>query len=307
MITDLSPAGVESVTGGGTLSILVFDALGAPVPQATVTIVSSDVSPAVNLIAQTNDNGLVFLPGALACSGCYEVSITKSGFSSDKTYSTAEIANPTNPHATVIVGELTELLFSIDRTSTVNFVTQNYDAGSFTPLANQELLIQGNKTLGTNAFDEPVYKYEDTITTDANGSATLEGVEWGVYEITLPSEVDRNIAVATPLLPFTVDPNTTPTAQIGLAANNNPGLTVIITDSADAPIPLATAVLSNGVDYEETLETGESTEADFGQVYFTDIVPADYTLTLTATGYLDDIRTVTISGHTTETVILNQP
>ena len=98
LITDIAP-NLDDVDSGGTLNILVFNANGEPLPQAQVTIVASLISPPFNLTRNTDDDGKVSLPGAIPCIECYEITVTGEGYSTDKTYSTSEVANPTKPHA----------------------------------------------------------------------------------------------------------------------------------------------------------------------------------------------------------------
>ncbi|MDO8559509.1 MAG: carboxypeptidase regulatory-like domain-containing protein [bacterium] len=128
-LTIVAPKGVETNAGGGTLSILVFDAGGAGVPQADVTVVNSLVNPPVNLTVQTDASGRYLLPGAPASVNGYQVTATKAGFSTDKTCTTdpagagcsGAIGNPTptKPHVTVIAGQLTDISFAIDRLSSM--------------------------------------------------------------------------------------------------------------------------------------------------------------------------------------------
>jgi hypothetical protein len=80
LLTDIVPKGIETTAGGGTLSIIVFDASGAPVPQATVTIIANSVNPPVNITTQTSDNGRVIRPGMPICIACYEITVTKTSF-----------------------------------------------------------------------------------------------------------------------------------------------------------------------------------------------------------------------------------
>jgi len=82
LITDIAPKGLESAEGGGTLSVLVFNANAEPVGQAVVTIIANEVTPQINLSLLTNDSGRLFLPGAPACDACYQITATKDGYSS---------------------------------------------------------------------------------------------------------------------------------------------------------------------------------------------------------------------------------
>ena len=83
LVSDIAPQGVETTTGGGTLSILVFDANGNPVPQAQVHLVASTTSPPVDTSYYTSDLGRVTIPGAPTCDSCYQITVTKDGYSTD--------------------------------------------------------------------------------------------------------------------------------------------------------------------------------------------------------------------------------
>lgn len=132
-VTTVAPKGVESSAGGGTLSMLVYDANGTLVPQAGLTIVNPTVNPPVSLTAQTDNAGRYLLPGAPAAVNSYQISATKSGFSTDKTCAIDPAGNgcdaaqgnptPSKPHATVIAGSLTEISFAIDRFATMQVST----------------------------------------------------------------------------------------------------------------------------------------------------------------------------------------
>src|SRR3990170_1906045 len=119
LVSDIAPKGIESAANGGILSILVFDANAVPVPQADVEIVATATNPAIDLALKTNNNGRITLPGSPTCVACYFISVTKPGFSIDRTYSITEIANPNKPHVSSIDGQISEVSFAIDRLSTL--------------------------------------------------------------------------------------------------------------------------------------------------------------------------------------------
>lgn len=132
-VTSLTPRGIETNVGGGTLSLLVFDANGVPVPQATLTVTNPTLNPPINLTAETNDQGRYLLPGAPASINQYRITAAKTGYSTDLTCAidaagnacTAAEGNPTpaKPHATVVAGELTEVGLAIDRVATLVVTT----------------------------------------------------------------------------------------------------------------------------------------------------------------------------------------
>lgn len=124
-VSDIAPKGLESELGGGTLRITALNSLGLPVPQADVHIVNNSTAPVINLDVSTNDDGQVLLPGATSSVETYEVTVTKTGYSVDQTYSVDPVLLPTpiRPHLSVIEGEVTDASFSIDWVSQMHFTT----------------------------------------------------------------------------------------------------------------------------------------------------------------------------------------
>ncbi len=157
-LTDIVPNGIESGNGGGTLRITAINASGLPVPQANVHIENNLLNPAVNVDLLTNDNGQVILPGALASVEGYEVTVTKSGYSTDKTYATDPVNLPTpiKPHLTVVEGSVTDSTFSIDLLSSMDtfvFLTQNSEPGwwnsDYTSRRRITITNNSSKTIST--------------------------------------------------------------------------------------------------------------------------------------------------------------
>jgi type II secretory pathway pseudopilin PulG len=112
-VTRIAPKGMETLAAGGTLRINVFNTLAAPVSGATVRILRTG-SPSVDVSIDTGSAGSVAFPGTPPASG-YQVTVTKTGYSSAQTYS-ATVANPNpNPgHVTVVNKTTTTLSLSID-------------------------------------------------------------------------------------------------------------------------------------------------------------------------------------------------
>ncbi len=114
MVTTLTPRGVESVAGGGTLRINVFDALAQAVAGASVRVENASLIPPVDVTTFTNSQGVVLFPGASAGSS-YEVTVTKGGYSTDRTYDAdGTNPNPSPGHFTIAIGQTTTGSFAID-------------------------------------------------------------------------------------------------------------------------------------------------------------------------------------------------
>lgn len=304
LVTNIAPKGVEKATGGGTLSLLVFDSQGIPVPNAQVNIQSSGISPAVNYTLTTNDNGRIVLPGAPACVNCYRVTASKEGMSQDRTYSTSEVANPTKRDLTVVVGGLTEMSFTIDSLSTLNIQTYGSKESNFPPLGSQSLLVRGSKTIGTDTLDNPVYKYNQVLTTNSQGVLNLTGVEWDNYTLIQSTQSANIVAYSNPLSPVQLNAGQNIGASISLVPSTN-SLRVAFLDASRSAIASVTATLKQGQNPIATQTSGLSTEINFGQVFFDNLVNGAYTIDATASGFLDGSLNTNVAGATFVELILN--
>jgi hypothetical protein len=301
MITDTA---ADATAGGGLLSILAFNANADPVPQADVHILNTTVTPQIDLSLKTNDQGRVFLPGAPTCNTCYEITVTKDNYSTDKTYSTSQVANPNKPHATVVEGFITEVSFSIDATTTLHFASTMDRDNNFSPLGSKAFHLQGGKIIGTDGLGDSVYKYDEDLQTDGSASLTLENMEWDSYQLTLPTG-SWDLAGTNPLRPIIVFPAAELDVLFASSSHQTDTLLVAVTDASGSAIASASAQLTGPDSYDETLFTGENTVPDFGQAFFTPLTAADYSLKVTKIGYVPAINSVGVSGQTEYSVQLN--
>lgn len=149
LITDIAPKGIETETGGGTLMIWALNALGQAVAQASIHVVNEQVSPPIDVNYQTNDSGYFILAGAPTSTEAYEITVSKTGFSQDRTYGMEEVANPAKPHISVFERQLTEISFSIDWLSVFSIETRaresfDDDFGNYEKLSVYENIFIDN-------------------------------------------------------------------------------------------------------------------------------------------------------------------
>lgn len=303
--SDVAPKGVEKVTGGGTLSFLVFDSNGQPVPQANISILSSGLTPQINLNVTTADNGRIVLPGAPACTKCYRVTASKSGFSSDRTYGVSEVANPSKPDLTVTAGGLSEMSFTIDHLASLIINTFDSRLNAFAILPNQSLILQGQKTIGTTTLDVPVYKYSQNVTTNALGTLTINNLEWDNYTIQTATASAKTIGGTNPLIAFLLSPSTTLTENLTLPNKTTHSLLVAFVDSSRNPIASVAAVLKDSGVAIATVSAGLNTDPDFGQVFFDNLSSKTYTLESSVSGYQPTTTSISVSGQKYSEVTLN--
>lgn len=123
LVTNLIPRGMETVDGGGTLIANVFDANALPIASAAVRVRNASTSPSIDVTAYTNATGQVIFPGAPQGGG-YEITASKSGYSTAQTYTASTTnPNPNPPHIAVVEGEVSTVNFAIDRTGTTTILT----------------------------------------------------------------------------------------------------------------------------------------------------------------------------------------
>lgn len=302
LVSEISPNGIETTAGGGTIMINVFNGAGLAVPNATVSIDNTAVNPAIHMQTLSDANGLIVIPGAPACVTCYQITVTKTGYSTDKTYSTTEVANPTQPYTTVIAGHVTPLSFAIDQVSTLLINSYNQ---SYQPISNVLFTIRGNKIIGHDTQDNPIYKYQRATST-GGWSITIPSLEWDTYNLDFSSSLHM-LAGSNPLLPVALLPNSTQTLSIVAVPKANMSLLVKVKNSAGILQSSASATLSNlTLYYTNTQITPSTGSANYGQVYYGSLSSGAYNLLVTLPGYQVSSSSVTINTNQQTTVSLNQ-
>jgi type II secretory pathway pseudopilin PulG len=305
MVTDSAPRGQE-MEDGGVLWVNVIDARGEAVQGATVTIQNSDVVPAVDLEIESDAKGWVVLPGADECTECYEISVSKNGYSSDRTYGTDEVTNPSKPHATVILGEVTELTFSIDEVSHLNVTTTRSRAAGYPRFTGAEFILKGSKMIGTDATDDPVYLFEETYVSGYLGQITINDLAWDTYEILFPVGSSGDIAGTNPLNPFSLPPGVTRDLWIVIEGNTTNSLLVAVKDVSDNLIPDVQVTLMGPLATASAGVTGADGMGDVGQVLFSSLNQLEYIILATKSGYLEASSSATIDGDMMEVMVLEE-
>ncbi len=164
VLSNISPDGIETTTGGGTIRVSVVNAVGSPVSGASVRITNPSASPAIDFTTFSDVSGAVLLPGA-PTSTDYRISASKSGYSTSTTYARdATNVNPTPGYLTVVGGSTTSGTFAIDTLATLILRT-------FSPIA---LMVREDSFSGSSGITS------FTNATVAGGALMLTGAP-GTY------------------------------------------------------------------------------------------------------------------------------
>lgn len=265
----ISPKSLETSSSNGALFVQVFDSGGRPIEGASVQVKDVTGSTTIDFTDTTNINGLVQIIDIPPGGNAYQVKVWKVGYSSDQTYTIGDPANPvpSKPDVSVLVQQVSQISFAIDRVSHLNVASVN---SSCTAIPDFDFKISGAKTIGEN-----VYKYSETVKTDATGILNIDDLEWDTYKIT-PLDTINDIIGTNPLNPITLNPGNIQNFQITLAGKAGNSILIKTIDNATLlPLSESTVTLTHGVDTETKLTgRGFKTQTDWsngsGFVYASD-------------------------------------
>ena len=225
-ITNVVPKGLEGLTSGGALSIQVINAVGQPVSGATIQIKNTSISPNINVTRTADANGKWIEVGLPDSSNNYNVTVTKSGYSTDQTYPiSAQNPNPTKPDATISNGQVTAVSFAIDQLGNLVFNTLNAECA---PIPGVGLEIRGSKLIGTSPN---IFKFDNSYTSNSNGQAALNNIEWDTYTPALTGN-SYMIYGSSPIQQVSILPNTNQNFNLILGSATANSLLVLVKDSS---------------------------------------------------------------------------
>ncbi|MCD6178044.1 carboxypeptidase regulatory-like domain-containing protein [bacterium] len=172
-----------------------------------------------------------------------------------------------------------------------------------TSIGNVQFLLQGAKIIGTDADENPVYKYSQTHVSDNNGHVDIPDLEWDSYTFSVsPSEGLDLVNTDPSPQPISLPPdNALKHVTLYLEAENSLLVTVENSDTLE-PIFSATVRLFNtGLGYDVSQYTDQK-----GETFFIPLQSAVYNLEVQAPGYSSTSLTVGVTGDTTKTILLDQ-
>ncbi len=236
--TTVGPANLESTSKNGNLFVTAIDASGQPIAGANVSIVNSVVNPTITINDITNNSGQLQLVDIATSSLGYQITVTKTGYSTDKTYQPGLPANP-NPvksHATVVSQQLTLTTFGIDRLSAQSLTTKDKFCQ---PVSTVDFNQKGNKLIGT---DPDILKYSFSGATSATGVSSTD-LEWDNYSL---NNIDStyDLAGTSLLSPFNVNPGTNYSINWLMTPKDQSSLLTVVQTSAGQFIDDAVITLS---------------------------------------------------------------
>ncbi len=294
-VADISPKTLiqECNETGGVLLIQVFDAYGIMVSSPLIEVRDPLTDEVIKNAVPAE--GRYFFSLA---SGTYKVVVSKTNYSSSRTYGIDEVTTPEKPHALILEGEVTEVSFSIDELSSMTVQTRGSQGAGFPIINGVTFNLSGAKIIGLDAEGDPVYKYSENHTSVPPGQVYIPNLEWDSYTFSV-SSLDLTAVESPPgteiTPPFGLSPGTNETVRLILEAENSLLVTVQDVDTG-GPIFSAEVILDGNTQYTDMN----------GQTYFIPLEELNYAIEVQASGYVDYSGTVLVSGDTTKTINLQR-
>jgi prepilin-type N-terminal cleavage/methylation domain-containing protein len=247
-VSNIAPKNLETASANGAIFVKVFDANGNPVPQAEVHVQA--VGLGINIDETTNNDGLLALVDVPPANNAYSISVSKNGFTIDRTYPVS-VGNPhpTKPDATVLLQQLTQVSFVIDKVSIINVRSKDLQCG---PVTDVPFTLSGAKLIGT---DPDVLKFSGNYSTGASGVKTLNSMEWDLFTLVVGGGL--NLAGVNPPSPFSILPDSTQNVDIIVAEGAPQNLLVTVRDNVTGlPLSGVKLTLTQG-SFSEVKVTGQ--------------------------------------------------
>jgi len=167
------------------------------------------------------------------------------------------------------------------------------------PFANFSFNMKSAKLIGADGDNNLIYKYNHNLKTNADGSLTVDPVEWGDYTIT-PLGSDYDISESCLPQPRHVYQGVNNEAIIDLSPHTANSLLVFVKTASGTPVPNAMVYLHD-TGFDEHKQTSAC-----GQTFFPGLVESStYALDVGAPSYATTtVSGVGVSGTSNSSIIL---
>jgi hypothetical protein len=170
------------------------------------------------------------------------------------------------------------------------------------PIPNVTFNLHGNKTIGKNSSDDPIYKYSVIKTTDSSGHKDLQNLEWDLYTFSVAPSTGLDLINIQPSpQPVNLLPDANSSVVLYLDAQNSFLLTVQDNTNLEPIFSATVRMYNTGLGYDQTQYTNTK-----GQTYFIPLSNATYNLEISSSGYLPTSTTASVFGDKTKIIKLEQ-
>jgi len=212
LVTDIAANAAETDGNTGIIKLCVFDSNLEPVNEATVELTNAEY-PDLHMSGLTDTTGCLLFPNLPPnVHNYYHVMATKPGYSTDQTYDrTSQNKNEDQRDLDVLAQQVTPQSLYIDQ---LGHLQATFKDVSGNPASNVEIRVYSEKLKWTNP-ETP--KYDQALTTDANGLISLENMEYDNYYFQ-PMTSGNYIKTASPYQPLNLPGGGNVSSEIVLTA-----------------------------------------------------------------------------------------
>ncbi len=176
--TQIASPTAETATNTGVIFVNVIDQSGDPVAGATVHVVNSVVSPAINVSSTTDSNGMAIFYGMTPDSSYdYVISASYSGYSSLFTIPSTTNLVATYPNQDVLTQNSSYVTLTLKPQGQYSLILETTDT-SGNPLPNAQIYVKGGYKKYTETSNTSYYYDSMTApnTSPVTGSGGLFGM-----------------------------------------------------------------------------------------------------------------------------------
>ena len=171
-----------------------------------------------------------------------------------------------------------------------------------TSIPNVTFDLRGAKIIGTDAQEEPVYKFSTTTATNSQGHKDIPNLEWDSYTFSVSPASGLDLIDTNPSpQPVSLAPDVSLPVSLYLDAANSLLVTVQNNATLEPVLAASVRLYNSGLGYDKTQSTNVK-----GQTNFIPLQAATYNLQVQGPGYLATSTTVSVSGDTTKIVRIDQ-
>jgi prepilin-type N-terminal cleavage/methylation domain-containing protein len=251
----------ETASNTGALFVSVVDDSGQPVVGATVNVINSSTSPAVNVSDTTDQNGLVIfydLPPSTT-NYHYQVTGSKSGYSTLTTIVPSGTLQPTYPSQNLLTQSSSYVTLTIKPQGSNSLIIEITDTTG-NPLSGVKVYVKGGYKKYTATSDTSYY-YDNLSPSDTRPTTDSSGLT-ALFDLVPGSYIFCGDAGATSCKIG----NTTYYLAAAVPYGGSISLQPITVPIYDATNPPATTFSYNGVSYLQKVRLMLTTNSSFPRV-----------------------------------------
>ena len=171
-----------------------------------------------------------------------------------------------------------------------------------TAIGNVTFNLKGEKLIGRDDQENPIYKYNQNHQTDSQGKKDIPNLEWDNYTFSVSPASGLDLVDTDPSpAPIGLAPDTNLSVKLFLEAQNSLLISVQNQETLEPVFSASVRLYSSALGYDTTQYTN-----DKGQTLFIPLEAASYNIEVSNPGYSSTSTNVWVSGDVIKTIKLEQ-